>query len=108
MRFLVLSELPLIKKRGQLLSNSANGLQELKTFKHAAGRCMEEYFVTSNAEEVAGIRWVRGQHDMVVELGILCAVQVSTVLQELGMSTYHHEFVKKVWLLRSAKIVEMI
>jgi hypothetical protein len=25
--------------------------QELKTFKHAAGRCIEEYFVTSNAEE---------------------------------------------------------
>eukprot|EP00434_Breviolum_minutum_P018147 symbB.v1.2.016007.t1/scaffold1208.1/size131501/7 len=45
--------------------------QELKTFKHAAGRCIEEYFVTSNAEEVG------------------------TVLHELGMSTYHHEFVKK-------------
>ena len=25
--------------------------QELKTFKHAAQRCIEEYFVTSNAEE---------------------------------------------------------
>lgn len=46
-------------------------ISELKTFKHAAGRCIEEYFVTSNAEEVG------------------------TVLQELGMSTYHHEFVKK-------------
>jgi len=46
-------------------------ISELKTFKHAAGRCIEEYFVTSNAEEVG------------------------TVLHELGMSTYHHEFVKK-------------
>lgn len=46
-------------------------ISELKTFKHAAGRCIEEYFVTSNAEEVG------------------------TVLQELGMCTYHHEFVKK-------------
>ncbi|CAK9010040.1 unnamed protein product [Durusdinium trenchii] len=46
-------------------------ISELKTFKHAAGRCIEEYFVTSNAEEVG------------------------TVLQELGMTTYHHEFVKK-------------
>lgn len=25
--------------------------QELKTFKHAAGRCIEEYFVSNNAEE---------------------------------------------------------
>lgn len=29
----------------------SNPHQELKTFKHAAGRCIEEYFVTSNAEE---------------------------------------------------------
>ena len=29
--------------------------QELKTFKHAAGRCIEEYFVTSNAEEAIGV-----------------------------------------------------
>lgn len=46
-------------------------VQELKAFKHAAGRCIEEYFVTMNAEEVG------------------------TVLKELSMAPYHHEFVKK-------------
>ncbi|CAE7561187.1 EIF4G1 [Symbiodinium sp. CCMP2592] len=56
-------------------------VQELKSFKHAAGRCIEdrcplspqpcEYFVTMNAEEVG------------------------TVLKELSMAPYHHEFVKK-------------
>jgi len=46
-------------------------VQELKSFKHAATRCIEEYFVTMNAEEVG------------------------TILQELSMGSYHHEFVKK-------------
>eukprot|EP00931_Biecheleriopsis_adriatica_P094047 TRINITY_DN67750_c0_g1_i1.p1 TRINITY_DN67750_c0_g1~~TRINITY_DN67750_c0_g1_i1.p1 ORF type:complete len:526 (-),score=126.69 TRINITY_DN67750_c0_g1_i1:137-1633(-) len=44
---------------------------EMKQFKVSAGRCLEEYFVAMNADEVGSI------------------------LRELDMSAYHHEFVKK-------------
>jgi len=50
----------------------AHTVGELQRFKQQVTRCMEEYFVSLNVDEVA------------------------TFLSELDMRAYHHEFVKKV------------
>ncbi|CAJ1366888.1 unnamed protein product [Effrenium voratum] len=58
-------------------------VSELKGFKQAAQRCIEEYYVSLNAEEVG------------------------TVLRELNMKPYHHEFVKKAVIMSFSQPTEL-